>query len=89
MREYVVELSGAVTYEEAVAAFNEGFCRRCGGEWDGRSWNAFHDYLSWPGEGRFRLVLRGWAGCRGLEPGDRDTITAILRDNDHVEARYE
>jgi barstar (barnase inhibitor) len=86
MREFVVDLTGAATFDAFVAAFNEGFCRHCGGQWHGRSWNAFHDYLSWPAEERFRLVFKGWDKCQGLHDEDRRLVREILADNPHVEA---
>lgn len=89
VREFVVELGAASTFEEFVAAFNAGFCRHVGGHWHGRSWNAFHDYLSWPEEGRYRLVLRGWKKCRGLRGADRRMVREILADNPHVEVVFD
>lgn len=88
MREFVVELGDAHTYDAFVAAFNAGFVRPAGGEWSGRSWDAFHDYLSWPDEERFRLVLRGWDGCGGLNAADRRMVQEIMADNPHVQVVY-
>src|SRR5687768_1336268 len=87
--EYVVDLSGVSSFEEFVAAFNDGFCRHCGGGWNGRSWDAFHDYLSWPSEERFRLTLRGWKQCRGLNAQERKMVSDIIADNEHVEAVFD
>jgi hypothetical protein len=88
MREFIVDMTDASTFEEFVVAFNEGFCAHCGGHWHGRSWDAFHDYLSWPREERFRLVLKGWQGCRGLRGEDRKMVREILADNPHVEVVF-
>jgi hypothetical protein len=88
MREFVVDLTNASTYDDFVAAFNEGFCRYCQGHWHGRSWDAFHDYLSWPEEGRFRLVFKGWERSSGLGGEDRKMIREILADNPHVEVVF-
>lgn len=88
MREFVVELGDAATWDAFAAAFNDGFCRRVGGEWGGQNWNAFHDYLSWPEEQRFRLVFRDWGGCRGLDDAARRMVQAIVADNPHVLAVY-
>jgi hypothetical protein len=85
MREFVVDLTNVTTFKGFVAAFNEGFCRLCGGHWHGRSWDAFHDYLSWPEDKRYRLVFKGWEGCRGLEGEDRRLVRRILVNNAHVE----
>lgn len=86
MREFVVDLTNAVTFDGFVAAFNEGFCRHCGGHWHGRSWDAFDDFLSWPEERPFRLIFRGWGACRGLRAEDRRRVREILADNPHVES---
>lgn len=88
MREFVVELGDAHTYDAFVAAFNHGLCRHAGGEWGGRSWDAFHDYLSWPDDEEFRLVFRGWAGCGGLTAADRRMVREILAGNPHVQVVY-
>jgi hypothetical protein len=87
-REFIEDLTSASTFEEFVAAFNDGFCRHCAGHWHGRSWNAFHDYLSWPEDKRFRLVLKGWDRCGGLSGEDRKLVREILADDDHVEAVF-
>lgn len=86
MREFVVDLTKVSTFDEFVVAFNDGFCRYCDGQWHGRSWDAFHDYLSWPGEREYRLVFDGWAHCQGLRSDDKTLILQILADNAHVEA---
>jgi hypothetical protein len=85
MREFVVDLRNVSTFEGFVAAFNEGFCRHCGGHWHGRSWNAFHDYLSWPEQPQFRLVFRGWGGCCGLRGEDRRLLSEIFADNPQIQ----
>jgi hypothetical protein len=88
VRGYVVDLAEATTFEGFVAAFNEGFCRHCGGHWHGRSWDAFHDYLSWPEEQQYRLTFKGWKGCRGLRGQNRRLVREILADNPHVEVVF-
>jgi hypothetical protein len=88
VREYVVDLTNADTFEGFVAAFNEGFCRHCDGHWRGRSWDAFNDYLFWPEEQPFRLVFKGWQACRGLQNEDRKMVHEILADNPHVEVVF-
>jgi hypothetical protein len=89
MREFVVDMTNAATFEEFVAAFNEGFCQHCNGRWHGRSWDAFNDYLSWPDEERFRLVFKGWDRCSGLRGEDRKMVLETLAINPHVEAVFE
>jgi len=86
MREFVVDLTNAATFEGFVSAFNEGFCQHCGGHWHGRSWDAFHDYLSWPDDPQFRLVFQGWEECSGLQDEDRRLVRELLAANPHVEA---
>ena len=85
MREFTVDLFDARTFEGFVEAFNVGFCREVGGEWHGRSWDAFHDYLSWPEEENYRLTLDGWHPCRALGAEQRRMLLAIFKDNPHVD----
>jgi len=59
---YSVDLSDVFNWEEFIAAFNVGFVRCVNGDWGGNL-DAFHDYLSWPEECPYRLVLRGWEQC--------------------------
>ena len=85
MREFVVDLTDVTTFDQFVEAFNEGLCRHCDGRWHGRSWDAFHDYLSWPEEDRYRLVVQNWAACSGLNEEDRTCmILDIFSANPHV-----
>jgi len=85
MREFNVDLSGAATFEDFVSAFNDGFCRHVSGEWHGRSWDAFHDYLSWPTEENYRLIFRGWETSPSLSSAQREMLAQIFRDNPHVQ----
>ena len=57
LKTYVINLKPKSSYEDFVKAFNEGFCRKFGGEWNGKSLDAFHDYLSWPDEDEFKLIF--------------------------------
>ncbi|HZQ45899.1 MAG TPA: barstar family protein [Verrucomicrobiae bacterium] len=84
MREFIVDLSSAESFEAFVSAFNDGFCRLVSGEWHGRSWDAFHDYLSWPEDEQYQLTFRGWADCRGLDSKARQMLQEIFNDNPHV-----
>lgn len=84
LREFVVDLRGAVTDEGVVQALNEGLCVPVGGRWSGRSWSAFNDYLSWPTEDRYKLRFLGFEDCLGLSSQDREMIETILTDNPHV-----
>lgn len=88
MKEFIIDLSSGKSFEDFVAAFNDGLCRQVGGRWEGRSWDAFHDYLSWPEEQSYRLTFRGWGSCTALDRKDRDMIQEILRDNPHVQVAF-
>lgn len=65
VQEDVVDLSGTTSWSEFIAAFNEGFLRHIGGNWNGNL-DAFNDYLWWPEEHIYRLVIRGWMACAPL-----------------------
>jgi len=94
MREYVVRVADVQSFEDFIAAFNEGFCRHVGGHWNGNL-NAFNDYLSWPDEERYRLIFQGWSECASAlvrmpyQPRQSlcDVILEILflQDNEYVE----
>jgi hypothetical protein len=88
MREFIIDLSCAKSFEDFVGAFNEGLCRHVGGGWEGRSWDAFHDYLSWPEEQSYRLTFQGWESPTALDPKDRHMIREILHDNPHVQVAF-
>jgi hypothetical protein len=88
MREFIVDLSKAASFDDFVAAFNEGFCRHVGGEWRGRSWDAFHDYLSWPADETYQLTFRGSSSSSALTTEDRATLQKILDDNPHVQVQF-
>ncbi|MBI1915189.1 MAG: barstar family protein [Planctomycetes bacterium] len=95
MREYVVDVSAATSWAEFIGAFNQGFVRQVGGEWNGNL-DAFNDYLWWPDEHPYRLVVRGWHLCASAvnqhETWDRrpvlDVIAEILRDNPQAEVIF-
>ena len=84
MRELTIDLRNAHDFAGFVLAVNEGLCRRVGGEWHG-GWDAFHDYLSWPDEPRYRLIFVGWESSSALSPADRAILEEIFADNAHVE----
>ncbi len=62
VQEYLVDLSAVSAWEDFIAAFNSGFISKIGGEWNGNL-DAFNDYLWWPDEHPYRLVIRGWKTC--------------------------
>lgn len=70
--------------DEFSAAFNEGLIHQAGGHWSGTSWDAFHDYLSWPTEESYTVVLDGWTDCDALHGRDLEIFEEILADNPHV-----
>jgi hypothetical protein len=66
MKQYVVDVSAAQSWSDFIKAFNDGFIRVIGGgEWNGNL-DAFNDYLYWPDEHPYELVLRGWKECAHL-----------------------
>ena len=90
LREFIVDLRTAASFEEFVWAFNQSLGIPVGGgRWNGRSWNAFEDYLSWPTEDRFKLRFLGFASCPGLDSQDRQLIREVLSDNPHVIVRLD
>jgi hypothetical protein len=88
MREFVVDLTDAESYGDFVSAFNEGFCHHVTGDWRGTSWDAFHDYLSWPNEESYRLIFRAWGKSKALRPDERAMIEQICHDNPHVQVTF-
>lgn len=92
MREYVVEVTAASSWVDFIAAFNEGFIRPVGGEWSGNL-DDFNEYLWWPDEHPYRLVIRGWAACEAavnkhLTWDQRpvlEVVAEIFRDNPQAE----
>jgi hypothetical protein len=88
VREYVVDVTQATSWQDVIAAFNEGFIRHVGGEWSGNL-DAFNDYLWWPDEHPYRLVIRGWAACAHAVNTYKtwnsrpvwEVLTEIFRDN--------
>ena len=67
MVEFFVDVRNAASWTYIVAAFNEGFVRHVGGEWDGNL-DALNNYLSRPDEQPYRLVVRGWHTCADGRP---------------------
>lgn len=77
MQRYTVTLEAESSFSEFVEAFNVGFCREIGGEWSGNL-DAFNDYLSWPEEESFELVLIGWSGCRKMLSSKRAAGSRLI-----------
>ena len=83
-RQYRVQLHEVRTMDAFSAAFNEGLINEAGGHWNGKSWDAFNDYLSWPIEEAYALLLDGWTSCKALSERDLAIFEEILADNPHV-----
>jgi hypothetical protein len=60
MREYVIDLSAATSWGDFIDAFNKGFVREVGGDYWNGNLDAFNDYLWWPDNHPYRLVMQGW-----------------------------
>jgi Barstar (barnase inhibitor) len=92
VREYVVDVSGASSWADFIAAFNKGFVHPVGGEWSGNL-DALNDYLWWPDEHPYRLVIRGWAACAFAVNRHRtrdgrpvlDVVAEVFRENPQAE----
>jgi hypothetical protein len=63
-RRYQVQLQGVQTMDAFSAAFNEGLITEAGGHWNGKSWDAFNDYLSWPVEESYSPSLTAGLAAR-------------------------
>ena len=59
---YEVDCRQVQTYDDFVEAFNEAFIETLGGRWNGNL-DAFNDYLSWPEETPYQLVIHGSDQC--------------------------
>jgi len=88
----VVDVAAATSWADFVAAFNDGFISLIGGEWTGNL-DAFHDYLSWPDEQPYRLIVRGWHSISAtvnqhMAPDHRPVLEVVaetLRDTPQAE----
>jgi hypothetical protein len=88
MQSFTVDLRSAQNAVAVVASFNAGLIGPSGGEWKGNSWDAFHDYLSWPEAERYELKILGWTQCPGLSMQDREMMQTIFTDNPHVQVSF-
>lgn len=93
MLRFHVDLSDVKSWAEFVAAFNKGFIKPVGGEgWEGNL-DALNDYLWWPSETPYRLVIDGWEKCRRAVNEHKsfdgrpvlDVVMEIFRDNPQAE----
>jgi hypothetical protein len=83
-RTYAVHLQGVQTMDAFAHAFNEGLIKPAGGFWNGNNWDAFNDYLSWPAEDSYVLLLEGWSECAALTGRDLTIFEEILADNQRI-----
>lgn len=83
-RQFRIDLHAAHDFPAFAAAFNNGLIHGVGGHWAGQSWDAFDDYLSWPTEETYELVLDGWWQCSGLSEKETQILEAIFASNPHV-----
>ncbi len=88
MQSFTVDLRSAKNAADVVASFNSGLIGPSGGDWKGNSWDAFHDYLSWPQAETYELNILGWEECSGLSATDREMIKTIFYDNSHVKVNF-
>jgi hypothetical protein len=87
MKEFIVDLVEVNDMKEFISAFNAGVFNQLDGNWNG-SWDAFNDYLSWPEEERYHLLLKGWRSCHALTESELAIFIGLLSDNDQVEVVF-
>jgi len=88
MQKFTVDLRNAKSFTDVVASFNVGLIGPSGGTWNGNSWDAFHDYLSWPEAETYALTILAWAECSGLTETERGLMQTIFNDNTHVKIDF-
>lgn len=81
MREYTIDGTAVSSFDDFIAAVNVGFLWKLG---DGGGWNgnldAFNDYLFWPDEKPYRLVIRGWDRCAAALERTRAPLGGTMLD---------
>jgi hypothetical protein len=90
-----VDVATARSWNDFIDAFNTGFVRQFGAEWNGNL-DSFNDYLFWPDEHPYRLVVHGWKKCfdsvnQHLTWDRRpvlDVITEIFHANEYGEVEF-
>ena len=85
--EHRVDLRNVRDMNSFAGAFNDGLIRAAGGHWHGNKWDAFNDYLSWPEDESYMLLLDGWSQCTALGEQDKAIFEKILAANPHVSVR--
>lgn len=76
--EYRINLHDVQDMAAFVAAFNDGLIHEAGGHWRGNNWDAFSDYLSWPPDDTYSLLLEGWSCCGALSSRDGAIFEEVL-----------
>lgn len=88
-RTYEIDCRQIQTYDDFVEAFNGAFIETFGGRWSGNL-DALNDYLSWPEEVPYQLVVLGSDQCAKVlnykasdlhEKSLWATLQEILTDN--------
>jgi len=82
--EYRVDLRSVRDMNALVSAFNDGLIRGAGGLWHGNNWDAFYDYLSWPVDESYILLLDGWSQFPALAEQAEAILVDILPANPQV-----
>lgn len=83
---YQVDCKNILDFQDFVKAINDGFVAHLGGCWNGNL-DAFNDYLSWPDEVPYKLVILGSDNCKGIVDARTSknsiwpTILEIFEDN--------
>ncbi|MFT3788219.1 MAG: hypothetical protein QM770_18955 [Tepidisphaeraceae bacterium] len=93
LRTYRIDLEDVHTFADFVAAFNAGMIHSLGGHWNG-NFDAFNDYMSWPAEDCYRLLLSHWHKCvdeLGVvsEGAFLHIARKVFDENPHVTVCYE
>ena len=95
LKEFTIDLTNVKSFTDIISAFNDGLIKPAGGNWNGNL-DAFNDYLSWPPEQAYRLILLGWNRVYPILSATPfhgsqtmlDVITEIFQHNPHVQIVY-
>jgi hypothetical protein len=85
---YVIDGASFSDLDGFIEECNRSFIRGFGGEWNGLSWDAFHDYFSWT-EGDYVLVWKRFDRAHDALGEHLDIILDIISGEPHVELRLE
>jgi len=62
---YTIDCQNITFYSDFISAFNEGMIESVGGKWNGNL-DAINDYLAWPDEVPYKLVIFGANRCEQI-----------------------